>query len=91
MQSNHQITKVQEFSLGILLALPFLCRSIGIVLIISGLLFWFCRIGSVRWLMVGILVTILPWLLWMYGTIGDLKNDPVNGYYTDYSNWWMEF
>jgi hypothetical protein len=86
--SNH---KVQEFSLGILLALPFLCRSIGIVLIFSGLLFWFCRVGSIRWLMIGIIVTILPWLLWMYGTIGDLKNDPVNGYYTDYSNWWMEF
>ena len=82
--------KVQEFCLGILLALPFLCRSIGIVLIISGFLFWFCRIGSVRWLIIGIIVTILPWLLWIFGAIGDLKNDPVNGYYTDYLSWWME-
>lgn len=85
---NH---KVKEFSLGILLALPFLCRSIGIVLIISGLLFWFYRSRAVKWVMIGIIVTILPWLLWMYGAIGDLNNDPTNGYYTDYLSWWMEF
>ncbi|MFC1881136.1 hypothetical protein ACFL2S_06530 [Thermodesulfobacteriota bacterium] len=38
----------------------------------------------------GIIVTILPWLLWIYGAIGDFNNDPVNGYYTDYYSWWME-
>jgi hypothetical protein len=84
---NH---KVQEFCLGILLSLPFLCRSIGFVLIISGFIFWFFRVGSVRWLTIGIIVTILPWLLWLFGTIGELRNDSVNVYYTDYLSWWME-
>lgn len=85
--SNH---KLQEFGLGIFISIPFLCRSIGIVLIFAVLLFWFRKVGSVRWLMLGIIVTILPWLLWIYGIIGDFKNDPVRGYYTNYFIWWME-
>ncbi|MEJ2546154.1 MAG: hypothetical protein P8Y99_18985, partial [Calditrichaceae bacterium] len=81
--------KLQELSLGILIALPFLCRSVGIVLIIMGLLFYYWKNGSIRWLMLGIIVSVLPWIFWIHGAMGNLSNDSVNGYYTDYVGWWL--
>ena len=83
-------TRLQEFTLGMLLAMPFLCRSVGIVFILSGVLFRFFRGGRIRWLVCGVLTAVLPWLLWVYAAAAGAKTDPLSGYYTDYLSWWVE-
>ena len=76
---------------GLLLALPFLCRSIGIVFIPLGLLLlrgWgrpYRRVGLITGLL------ILPWIGWTLGSAMAWRGDPVEGYYTDYLGWWMSF
>lgn len=82
--------KLQGFLLGILLTLPNLCRSIGAVVIISGLLLWRFKVGSVRFMMLGIILAIFPWIFWIVSSIGDFSHDPIKGYYTDYIGWWFE-
>jgi hypothetical protein len=73
--------------LGVLLALPFLCRSIGIVLIPTalGVLAW--RRRPVRWPSVGAALVVLPWLVWSLSGWMSSRHDPVQGYYTDYVGW----
>ena len=76
---------------GLLLALPFLSRSIGVVFIPVGLLLlrgWgrpYRRVGLVAALLV------LPWIGWTLRAAMASRGDPVEGYYTDYLGWWMSF
>jgi hypothetical protein len=86
------VTKGQLVCLGILISLPFLCRSIGLVLLVSGVLYlWRTKPNSPKWLLLGFAVVIIPWLFWIYGAVGDINNNSVRGYYTDYLSWMIEF
>jgi hypothetical protein len=81
----------QAFADGVLLALSYLCRSVGIVLIPVGLLLlWWAR-RPLRWVLLGIAIVLAPWLLWMVHAVMAFKSDPVQGYYTDYAGWWLSF
>lgn len=76
---------------GVLLALPFLCRSIGILFIPLGLLLLWQRGQRWRGAAVGAALTALPWILWSLSAAQECKADPVQGYYTDYVGWWSSF
>jgi hypothetical protein len=86
------IKRWQMVLLGILISLPFLCRSIGFVLIISGSLYlWRQKTFSKKWCLVGFAIVIIPWLFWAFGKVGNTNNDSIRGYYTDYISWLIEF
>lgn len=74
---------------GLLLGLPFLCRSIGIVLFPAVLLYLWQRKRRVRFVGLGLLICVLPWILWSWHAQGSWKNEPVQAYYTDYVGWWL--
>jgi hypothetical protein len=76
-----------DFSLGLLLALPFLTRSIGIVFAPIGLAILYFSGRSVRWVFLGAASFMLPWLIWIL--VGPRWNDlQVTSYYTNYVSWW---
>lgn len=76
-----------DFSLGVLLALPFLTRSIGLVFPPIGLGILYFSKRKVRRVFFGAACIILPWLIWML--VGPRWNDlQVTKYYTNYLSWW---
>ncbi len=81
-------SRCSQFGVGILLALPFLCRTIGVTLIVAGIgvLFWNKR--PLRWTIVGILSLAVPWVAWSLAGRGIWEQSRVDGYYTDYLGCW---
>jgi hypothetical protein len=79
----------RQFFLGALLALPFLCRTLGLTLPLAGLLILYHRGRSLRWTALGAMACMLPWILWMIMGLGAWSRDPISGYYTDYLSWWL--
>lgn len=80
-----------DLTLGVLLALPFLCRSIGLVFLPLGL-YLLHRAGRPVWrVALTSAACIAPWLLWTAQTAFAWRADPVAGYYTDYLGWWLAF
>ncbi len=80
-----------DFLGGILLSLPFLCRSIGLLFIPLALLLLWQHGKRWRGAVVGAVLATLPWLLWSLASANECKKDPVQGYYTDYVGWWASF
>jgi hypothetical protein len=78
----------QQLLVGVLLALPFLCRTVGVTLVFAGLVAQYCQGRSLRWMMAGIAVVMLPWVAWMLAGFGAWNHNPISGYYTDYLGWW---
>jgi hypothetical protein len=80
----------RQIALGLLLALPFLTRVIGLALVPAGLAA-LCLAGRrVRWVSLGAALLVLPWILWML--LGaKWSPNPVNTYYTNYGSWWSAF
>jgi hypothetical protein len=79
---------IRQFFLGVLLALPFLCRTIGVTLVFPALFIQYYRGRTLRWMVLGIASVMLPWVIWMAAGLGNWNRDPVSGYYTDYVSWW---
>jgi hypothetical protein len=77
--------------LGVLLGLPCLCRTAGIPILLAGLLVLARARRRVRWVGLGSLATVAPWLVWTLAAWGAWNRDPVAGYYTDYLGWWGSF
>lgn len=80
-----------DFLGGLLLALPFLCRSAGLLFVLVGLLLLWQKGQRWRWTAAGAFLAVLPWLLWSTGAWRSWSRDPVEGYYTDYLGWWLSF
>jgi hypothetical protein len=80
----------RQLGLGVLLALPFLCRTIGVILIPAGLVIMYRAGRPVRWLVLGSVMVMLPWVLWALTGWGTWHQDPIVGYYADYLGWWSE-
>jgi 4-amino-4-deoxy-L-arabinose transferase-like glycosyltransferase len=78
----------RQFWIGVLLALPFLCRSIGVTLVFAALFIQYCRGRPLRWMALGMATVMGPWVFWMLAGLGGWNRDPVMGYYTDYLSWW---
>ncbi len=82
--------RLSEFSLGLLLAVPFLTKSIGIVFAPIGMGILYLYGLSIRWVSLGATVLMIPWLSWML--VGAGWNDhQVTSYYTNYLAWWASF
>jgi hypothetical protein len=82
------MTRRRQFAWGCVLGLPFLCRSIGATLIVSGLWVLLRHRRPLRWYAAGIACTVLPWILWSTAGRGIWNQNPVDGYYTDYFGCW---
>ena len=79
----------RQFLLGILLALPFLCRTIGLTLVFAGLLVQFLRGRPLRWMALGHGCDYAALVYLDDGGIGRAgTRDPISGYNTDYLSWW---
>jgi hypothetical protein len=83
-----KLSKCGQFLWGAALALPFLCRTIGLIAIAAGLFVVWRHRRPLRWYAAGAMLTALPWLLWSLQGCGAWQHDPINGYYTDYLGSW---
>ncbi|UCC30773.1 MAG: glycosyltransferase family 39 protein [Phycisphaerales bacterium] len=81
-------SRLSALVLGVVLGLPFLCRSIGVTLIPAGLVILYRARHRTRWVMCGLAGVTLPWVLWSLAGWGVWRQGPVNGYYADYAGWW---
>ncbi len=81
-------TRKRQVFLGVLLGLPFLCRSIGVALIPVGVLVLYRAGRPLRRIMAGAAAVTLPWLVW---TWSGGNHDPLAGYHSDYLGWWSSF
>lgn len=79
-----------QIVLGLLLALPFLTRVIGLVLVPAALLTLYLSGRRIRWVSLGAAFIVLPWILWMLVGPKWAQNQ-VNTYYTNYVGWWSSF
>ena len=78
----------RQAGLGVLLALPFLCRTIGAAVLVAGVfVLWQWR-RPVRWSVAGAAAAALPWVLWSLIGRGIWDRSPILGYYTDYAGCW---
>ncbi|HEY2387183.1 MAG TPA: hypothetical protein VGK30_09495 [Candidatus Binatia bacterium] len=82
------VTPRRALGTGILAALPFLCRSAGIVVPLVALAVVARAKRPVRWLLAGVVFVTLPWILWMVRGIGSLAAEPIVGYQQDYLGHW---
>jgi 4-amino-4-deoxy-L-arabinose transferase-like glycosyltransferase len=79
-----------QFVLGFLLGLPFLTRSIGLVLVPAGLVTLYLAGKRIHWVSLGVAFVVVPWVLWMIvGT--QHSQDEIGIYYTNYGGWWSAF
>ena len=81
-------SRIAAFGLGILSALPFLCRIIGLPLIPVACWLLFKSRQRPLWCLLGASVIVLPWVLWSMAGWGVWDENQVDGYYTDYLGSW---
>jgi hypothetical protein len=79
------------FGDGLLLALPFLCRSIGIVVLPVALIAFVLARRRCGRAALGMFAGVLPWVIWSKAASPPQANDAVLNYYTDYFGWWLSF
>lgn len=80
----------RQIALGLFLALPFLTRSIGLVLVPAGLVTLYLAKRRIRWVSLGAALIVVPWGLWMI--VGpQWSQDQIGIYYTNYGRWWSAF
>ena len=78
----------RQFATGIILALPFLCRSIGVVLPAVALALLLIRRRPIVATVAGLAVAAGPWIYWSMTALGHWQSDSIVGYYTDYLGSW---
>jgi hypothetical protein len=80
-----------QILLGVLLALPFLCRTVGAAVIPAALFVLWRRGRPLLWVALGSALGALPWVLWVLFHLPGTQSDPGAMYYTDYLGWWSSF
>jgi hypothetical protein len=78
-----------QLLLGVVLALPFLTRTIGLAIIPAGLLVLYLSHRRVRWVVLGAGLTVSPWILWML--IAPTWSPSQITPYADYLSFWSSF
>lgn len=81
-------TRTAAVLTGAVLALPVLCRSIGVAFVAAGLvqLAWRRRLPVHA--AAGSFALVAPWLLWSAPAWGLFASHPATGYYVDYGGEW---
>jgi hypothetical protein len=70
-QMEEPVTKrSRQFYIGVLLALPFLCRIIGVTLVLAALIIQRFRSRPLGWMALGLTTVMGPWALWMLAGLG---------------------
>ncbi len=82
-------SRVSQFFLGNVAAVPFLCRSVGLALLPAGLLVLHWSSRPIRWVVLGATIALSTWGFWIVVNLegGNQINGPLM-YYTDYFGWW---
>ena len=78
----------RDVATGVLLGLPFLCRTAGIVFPVTAIALVAYRRRPFVAVAVGAAAVTLPWIAWML-TGASAASDEIIGYQTDYLGWWM--
>ncbi len=73
---------------GVVAALPFLCRTVGVVVPVAACLAIARAKRPVAPFAVAAAVTMAPWILWMLRGTGQLAVSPIVGYQQDYLGHW---
>jgi len=80
--------RFKQFLLGMLLVLPFWCRTIGIAIILAGLAFLYRLKRPCFWIFLGAVLVIFPWGVWisigMFGANNYTASSFNNNYQADY-------
>lgn len=84
------VARRTEFLVGVALAVPFLCRSVGVVVAPAALLALALQGRRLRWIAAGVGLTALPWLAWVATGAMAVATDPIISYQTDYFGWWTQ-
>ena len=79
-----------QIALGLGTGLPFLTRSIGLVLVPAGLVTLYLAGKRIHWVGLGVAFVIVPWVLWMIAGLQHTQ-DEIGIYYTNYGGWWSAF
>ena len=88
LASRRPSSAFHEFGAGIIVAAPFLCRSVGMVVPLAAIALLCWRARRLQWwLTAGSAVVVFPWLLWTY--LVRAPSDQLTEYYTRYSSDWM--
>jgi len=85
-----QSSKVRQLLLGFLLALPFMCRTIGASLPLVGLFVLYRQRRPVRWVAAAALTLMFSWFSWTLASKIYFPDDYITGWYTDYLSWWYK-
>lgn len=74
--------------LTLLVALPFLTRSIGVVLVPAALLFLLAKHRFSRLVASGLVTIVAAWFAW---ALHARQSNPITYYYTSYWDWWKDY
>ena len=77
-----------QLALGFLLALPFLCRTIGATFVVASLWVLWLNRRPVKWYAIGAACAAAPWIVWSLLGRGIWEQNRIEGYYTDYFGCW---
>lgn len=77
-----------HFVTGAVLALPYLCRSVGVVVPIAAVTTLLFKRKPVVATMAGACCAAAPWVIWSLSALGNWQRDNISGYYTDYVGSW---
>lgn len=84
-------TPRSQFFLGVILSLPILIRTIGVLFLPLGFFRLWKRGRPLLWTTFGVSALFLPWLVWMLMIPRWHSADMVSTYYTNYLTWWYSF
>lgn len=76
-----------EFLTGVMLGLPVLCRTAGVVLPVVALVLLLRARRPVVWVAAGVAAAVAPWFLWVVAASPG-GGDAMIAYQTDYWGWW---
>ena len=79
-----------EFFIGIVLALPFLCRVLGAMIIPVAFWLLYRARRRLRFIILGMAAAAGPWILFVLMSYRAVVSNPTERYYTDYFGWWTQ-
>jgi hypothetical protein len=84
-------SRMRQLCIGILLALPFLCRTIGVVSLLGVLILAVRQRKGVWFTSLGAALIIVPSAFWMLFFAKWVSATSSNTYYTNYLSWWTSY